>query len=120
MSDKIKLLYVDDEVMNLQLFKFNFQKYFDIVTGLNASQGIKELINNPDTKIVITDMRMPGKSGLEFIKEARSEFKDVQYFILTGYETDVEIRNAINQKWVEQCFKKPFDKKLLLDALLSV
>jgi len=56
MSSNIKVLYVDDEPINLMLFKANFKKKFDIITAESGNEGLQLLKSNPDTKVVISDI----------------------------------------------------------------
>ena len=45
MSNNIKVLYVDDEQINLMLFKANFKKKFDIITAESGKEGLLLLIS---------------------------------------------------------------------------
>ncbi|PLX11480.1 MAG: response regulator [Marinilabiliales bacterium] len=117
MSERIKLLYVDDEPTNLILFEHNFNKHFDIITAESGKQGLEILKKNPQTKVVISDMRMPEMSGLEFIKTAKGEFPTKKYYILTGYEITPDISEAIKGNIVTNCFSKPFNKQEIEDSI---
>lgn len=109
MSERIKIMYIDDEDLNLQLFAYNFSKKYEVLTGFSGYEGLELLLKNPDTKIVISDMKMPGMNGLEFIVRAKQQFTDKKYFILTGFDITDEIRNAINNNLIVKYLKKPFD-----------
>ena len=69
MNEKIKILYVDDEEPNLYLFKYNFSKYFEVFTANRGSEALEVLNEQHDIKVVISDMKMPLMSGIEFIKK---------------------------------------------------
>ena len=117
MSEKITLLYVDDEPTNLLLFELNFNKVFDILIADSGLEGLEILRENPHIKAVISDMRMPEMNGIEFIKASKEEFSEISYFILTGYEIDEEIFEALNQGLIKKLFKKPFNKKVIEEAI---
>ena len=117
MSEKITLLYVDDEPTNLLLFELNFNKVFDILIADSGLEGLQILRENPHIKAVISDMRMPEMNGIEFIKASKEEFSEISYFILTGYEIDEEIFEALNQGLIKKLFKKPFNKKVIEEAI---
>ena len=105
-----KILYVDDETINLQLFKINFGKKYEVLIAENAMIGLEILNNYPDISVVISDMKMPEMNGIEFIKKSKVKFPDKNYFILTGYDISIEIQEAINVGLIIKCFKKPFNK----------
>lgn len=109
MSSNIKVLYIDDESINLMLFKANFKKKFDVITGESGSEGLLLLKNNPDTKVVISDMKMPGMSGIEFIRKAKKDFPNVSFYILTGFDITDEISQALEELLIHKYFKKPFN-----------
>lgn len=121
MSEKIKILCVDDEYLNLELFEINFQKKFNVITAISGYDGLIALRQNPEVKIVITDMHMPGMNGIEFIKEAKAEFPNVIFYILTGYAITEEISDALNEKIIERYFSKPYNipdlEEVVLEAL---
>lgn len=119
MSEKTKILYLDDEEINIMIFEMNFSKKFDVISGLNGHEGLKLLETHPDIKVVVSDMKMPGMTGLEFIKLARVKHPNIAYYILTGFEITDEIQQALNQKIILEYFKKPFDLKKIAATLES-
>ncbi|HCT29761.1 MAG TPA: response regulator [Bacteroidales bacterium] len=119
MSSSIKVLYVDDEPINLLLFKANFKKKFEVITAKSGNEGLTILNNNPDTKVVISDMKMPGMSGLEFIRIAKQNYPNVSFYILTGFDITDEISNALEEKLIHKYFKKPFNINEIEKAIIS-
>ena len=109
MSNKFKILYVDDEEINLLIFKINLSKKYYVVTAENGSQGLKFLESNPDISVVISDMKMPQMNGIEFIRKAREKHPHIKYFILTGFEVTAEINEALSAGLIKKCFRKPFN-----------
>lgn len=109
MSKIATILYVDDEPLNLKLFAINFQKKYNVLTALSGEEGLAVLEHNPQINVVISDMRMPGMDGLEFVQRARRKYPNVVYFILTGYDISAEIAQAIRDKLINKYFSKPFN-----------
>ena len=105
---KPKILYVDDEIINLQLFIFNLEDRYTVLTAENGIDGLRLLSDNPDTKVVISDMKMPMMHGIEFIKKAKEKYPEIKYFILTGYDINSEIQEALDSELIIDCFIKPF------------
>jgi YesN/AraC family two-component response regulator len=66
------LLYVDDERVNLELFRINFAKDYDVKIALSAKEG-HSIIKENKVDVIISDLRMPEKNGFEFIKEIKRE-----------------------------------------------
>jgi response regulator RpfG family c-di-GMP phosphodiesterase len=117
MNEMIKVLYVDDEPINLMLFKTMLRKKYDIITAESGFNGLEELSLNPDIKIVISDMKMPGMNGLEFIKAAKKKYPNIVFCILTGYEITDEIMQALETSLIYQYFQKPFKVLEIEDAI---
>ncbi len=109
MNEKQTILYVDDEEINLVVFEANFIGKFNVITADSGFEGIKILENKPDIPIVISDMKMPGMNGIEFIKTAKKQFPNIAYFILTGFDITDEISSALDDKLINDYFKKPFN-----------
>jgi CheY-like chemotaxis protein len=65
-----KILYVDDEHINLELFKINFRNDYQVLTADSAQKGL-ELISSDAVNVVISDLKMPGMNGIEFIERIK-------------------------------------------------
>ncbi|WP_244241723.1 response regulator [Leptospira jelokensis] len=106
---KPKLLYVDDEIMNLHLFRDLFRNDFDVLVAKSGEEALEEILETDEIQYVISDMRMPGMNGLELISKAKTEKPNIVYCLLTGYDLTNEMEEAINQKQVARYFAKPLD-----------
>ena len=112
---KKKVLYVDDEYPNRITFQITYRNDVDIILADSADEALEILKEEEGIEIVITDLRMPGKSGLDLIKEAREQFPDVRFCLLTGFEVTSEIKEALDSKILQQYFRKPFERSQILD-----
>jgi two-component system, response regulator, stage 0 sporulation protein F len=117
MEPKTKLLYVDDEAINLRLFELVLNDDFEIFTATDGNKGLDILNNHTDIQVVISDMKMPYMTGLEFINQARLKHTTPQYYILTGYDITDEIKEAINSGLINNYFSKPFNLNELAKIL---
>ncbi len=107
--NNVKILYVDDEPANLLIFKATFQSKYKIFTASSGMEGLDTLnASKDDIIIVISDMRMPKMNGVQFIKKARAKYPNISYFILTGYDYNDEIDEAMKNNIVHRFFTKPF------------
>jgi DNA-binding NtrC family response regulator len=104
------ILVVDDETDNLDAFRFNFKRVFEILTAESGDEALKILADH-DVGVIVSDQRMPKMSGLEFLREARKVRPDAAGIILTAYtDTDVLIE-SINLGHVYRYITKPWDSK---------
>ncbi|MDP3462077.1 MAG: response regulator [Bacteroidales bacterium] len=109
MIRKKKILYVDDEKINVQLFQINFSNSFEVLISCSGMDGLLLLDKNLDTEVVISDMKMPEMNGLEFIGKAKGKYPNKRYYILTGFDITGEIQHALDNKLILKCLKKPFN-----------
>ncbi|HPH68291.1 MAG TPA: response regulator, partial [Kofleriaceae bacterium] len=64
------ILIVDDEQDNLDAFRFNFRKVFEIVTANSGAEAL-EILAQKDIAVVVTDQRMPKMTGVELLREVK-------------------------------------------------
>jgi len=121
MSKKQKVVYVDDEDINLLLFESNFEDKYEVLTATDGYKGLKVLDDNPDAMVVISDMKMPGMNGLEFIRSAKDKFPNKKFYILSGFDISDGIKAALDDGLILEYFRKPFDvrkmHKIITDSL---
>lgn len=109
--EKPKILYVDDEPLNLMLFKANLNKTHEVITADSGVSGLKIIENTKDFCCVISDMRMPNMNGIEFVKAASKILPDISYYILSGFDISEEIQEALDSRLIQKYFRKPFNLK---------
>lgn len=111
-EEKIKILYVDDEENNLQAFKATFRRDYKIFLAISAKEG-EEILAKEDIDIVITDQRMPEKTGVEFLESIIPIHPKPIRLLLTGY-TDIQaVIDAINKGQVYHYLTKPWEEDYL-------
>ncbi len=120
---KTKILYLDDEHINLKLFEINFKRKYEVFTAPDANQGLVVLDSHADIALVISDMKMPGMNGIEFITIAKTRYPAKKYYILTGFDITNDIQNAIDTGLILHYFSKPIkvsDMEIVLDKALKM
>ena len=114
------ILYVDDEENNLTSFRAALRRYYNIFTAQNGAEGM-EIIKNNDIHVIVTDQRMPGMTGVQFLQRIPDEPDNVR-MILTGFSDIEAIIEAINTGKVYRYITKPWDKdelKITIDNALE-
>lgn len=112
------ILYIDDEELNILVFERSFRKKFLIRSAKSGEEGLEILNAYPEIDAVITDMKMPGMNGLEFISVAKKEYPDIPCFMLSGYNITPEIKEALNQELILKYFTKPL-KNLEIECAIN-
>ena len=107
-----EILVVDDEEDNLDAFRFAFRKSFSLHYAVGG-QAALDLIERLDPAVIVSDQRMPGMSGTEFLKRAKERRPDTIGILLTAYTDLPVLIDALNSGAVERYLQKPWDSKEL-------
>lgn len=119
MDNNITILYVDDEPMNLKLFNYMFKSKFNVITADSGISGLDILEKNHELQIVLSDMKMPGMDGIDFIKMAKKVRPDITYFILTAFGETSIIKDAVKDDLISSYLSKPFSKEEIESSIIS-
>jgi len=112
-----KVLFVDDEPAALDGYRRVLYHDFALATALGAEQGLAEIRNNGPFAIVISDMRMPGMNGAEFLAAVRAAAPNTVRMLLTGHaDLDAAIE-AVNKGHIFRFLSKPCRKDVLVQAI---
>jgi two-component system sensor histidine kinase/response regulator len=116
MSEKIKILYVDDEENNLISFRANFRKEYEVLTAISAHDALL-ILEKESAHIIISDQRMPNTTGVEFLEQTIKLYPDSIRLLITAH-TDIEIViEAINRGQITKYIQKPWDFEKLSLAI---
>lgn len=118
-EQRINILYVDDEQHNLNSFKASFRRLFNIYLALSASEALEILKQEKDIHIIITDQRMPGITGVEFLESIIDIYPEPIRILLTGYADISAVIDAINKGQVYQYISKPWQEEELKMNLMK-
>jgi response regulator RpfG family c-di-GMP phosphodiesterase len=102
-----KILIVDDEPANLRLLERLFRREYQVITASSGSEAL-ELLELHDVALIISDQRMPGMTGIEFLKRAADLRPPTVRIILTGYTDVNSLVEAINSGVVYKYVTKPW------------
>src|SRR3569833_552353 len=104
------ILVVDDEQDNLDAFRFNFRKTFDILPATSGAEALA-ILAEKDVAVVVTAQRMPKMTGVELLREVRAKTPETVGIILTAFTDGDVLIEAINLGQVYRYNTKPWDAK---------
>lgn len=108
-----RILAVDDEVNILSsLRRLLRRENYELLTANSAEEGLK-ILKQGEVDLIISDQRMPGMQGVEFLKKAMELCPDTIRIILSGYTDINAITAAINEGHVYQFILKPWNDEEL-------
>lgn len=110
---KTTILYLDDEVVLLDIFKEMFSDEYDVRTASTLSQARSVLSKCPD--ILIVDWSMPEISGTDFLREAARVCPGSFRILLTGYGQVGDVFSEISSGVIQLFTTKPCDMREVLE-----
>lgn len=122
-DEPIRILCVDDEQNVLRALRRMFlDEDYEIFTALSAEEGLEVLDREDEVQLVISDYRMPGQNGVDFLREVCRRRPDTVRIVLSGYADAGAIVDAINEGQIYKFIPKPWnddDLKVTLDNALE-
>ncbi len=88
---------------------FAFKTFSNVAEALNA-------LNHEQPQVIVSDIRMPGGSGLDFLAEVKQKYPDIPVIIMTAY-SDLESAVAAFQGGAFEYLAKPFDVDQAIDVI---
>jgi diguanylate cyclase (GGDEF)-like protein len=111
------LLLVDDEPGVLAALKRLLRREnYTVLTAESGEAGLA-LLAEHEVGVILTDQRMPGMSGIEFLARARVMHPQAVRMVLSGYTGLDSVTEAINQGEIFKFLTKPWEEAELLDAI---
>ncbi len=110
MGEDVKILCVDDEPNVLKsLIRLFMDEDYEVLTAESGEDGLKELEDNQDVQVVISDYRMPGMNGVDFLKQVCEKYPDTVRIVLSGYADTAAVVDAINEGQIYKFIPKPWN-----------
>jgi response regulator RpfG family c-di-GMP phosphodiesterase len=111
-AQHIHILYIDDEIHNLNAFKASFRRLYNVVTA-GSAEDAEKLLAEQEFHIIISDQRMPKTTGIEFFESILERYPEPIRMLLTGYADINAVVDAINKGQVYKYFSKPWNEEEL-------
>lgn len=110
MVDQVRILCVDDEPNVLRSIERMFlDEEYDILTASSGEEGLEILCSNRNIQVILSDYRMPGMNGVDFLKEARKQRPETIRIVLSGYADTAAVVAAINEGQIYKFIPKPWN-----------
>ena len=115
--ERPRILVVDDEEAILETMSFTFEDDYEVRTAAHPETALEILGREGPFAVVLSDQRMPGMSGVEFVSEVRRRYPATVRIILTGFSDMEAIIQAINDGHVYAYITKPWEPEQLKQVI---
>ncbi|MDR3569146.1 MAG: response regulator [Syntrophobacteraceae bacterium] len=112
-----KILFVDDDTNILDGFRRQYKRTLAMETAESGSEALELLKHNGPFSVIVSDLRMPGMDGIQFLSRARETAPETVRMLLTGYADLETAVDAVNQGNIFRFLTKPCKAEDLLQAI---
>lgn len=112
------ILVVDDESRSLDAIRRNLEEDFTVLVSSGADEA-RELLELHEVSVILCDQRMPGTTGVAFLKEVRERWPDAVRIIISGYTDSQDIIDGINDAGIYQYLLKPWAPNYLVSTVVK-
>lgn len=120
-----RILLVDDEPDAQELFRQNFRReirkgVYDFEYAQSAGEALEllESAGTPNVIMVLSDINMPGMTGVELLDVLKRQWPEIPVFMITAYG-DQATERTVREKGAERLFAKPVDFTALKQELMA-
>lgn len=110
--ERTLLLVDDEENITSALVRLLRRDGYNILRANSGEAGLELLAHN-EVGVIISDQRMPGMNGVEFLSKVREAYPDTVRIVLSGYTELNSVTDAINRGAVYKFLTKPWEDDLL-------
>jgi FixJ family two-component response regulator len=114
-----QILFVDDELPVLESYQRILHKDFQFSVALSGEAGLADIKKNGSYAVVVSDMRMPGMNGVQFLSHVREISPQTVRVVLTGYADIESAMGAVNEDAVFRFLTKPCPPVILKRTLTA-
>ena len=115
-SERQRILVVDDSAETREVLERNLRAHgYIVLTATNVAEAV-EILAESNIHLVVTDLRMPGASGLDLVRHVSSNFRNTEIIMITGYASIQGAVDAVKTGAVEY-LPKPFTDDELASAV---
>ena len=116
MTDKARILFVDDEKRVLNAMRGLFRRDYELYLTTEGTEAVR-LAAEHDVDVIVADQRMPGMSGIEVLGSVKQQSPRTVRILVTGYADPDAVEGSINIGEVFRFLSKPCPPQTLKDTL---
>ncbi|MCF7802865.1 MAG: response regulator [Candidatus Marinimicrobia bacterium] len=111
------ILFVDDEPIIRKIVRSLLKKQpYTVLLAESGEEGLK-ILKDKSVVLVISDYKMEGMDGIEFLSLVEKKYPDIIRMMVTGFANVNVMTDAINQGRIFKILQKPWDRNEFLDAV---
>jgi two-component system response regulator HupR/HoxA len=110
------VLIVDDELRSRESLQRVLAEEFDVLCAANAREA-EAVLAGDLVQVILCDQRMPGESGVDFLRRARETWPDPVRMIISGFSESEDIIASVNEAGIYQYITKPWHPEKLLECV---
>ena len=114
-----KVLLVDDDENILSAFQREFCKHFDMHLEGGGKEGLEALESKGPFAVVVSDFRMPGLNGIQFLGEVSKRAPETVRIMLTGHLSQHLAMDALKAGYIFRFHTKPCPLQYLYKSILE-
>jgi len=109
-----KIIYIDDEIINLELFRINLRNHYEITVTDSPVKAL-EIIDKERINVIVTDYKMPVMNGMQLINNVKNNINpQAVCILLSGF---IESELDIDKSKVFLFIKKPYRKTEMIEQI---
>lgn len=109
-KEAIRILCVDDEKNVLRALERLFMdEEYEIITATSGEEALSLMEEHPEVQLVVSDYRMPGMDGVEFLRQVNERWPQTIRIVLSGFADTAAIVGAINEGQIYKFIPKPWN-----------
>ncbi|HUT94764.1 MAG TPA: HD domain-containing phosphohydrolase [Thermoguttaceae bacterium] len=112
-----RILFVDDDQMLLETYQRQLRKFYRVEMALGAEEGLAAVAERGPFAVIVSDMRMPGMNGIQFLAKVREIAPDTVRMMLSGYADVESAIEAVNEGNIFRFLTKPCPRPTLIKAI---
>ena len=116
MSPAPTVLVIDDELHSLEALRRVLAEEFDVI-GVRDAAGAEAVLSGEMVQVILCDQRLPGASGVDFLRRVREVWPDPVRMILSAPPDSADIVAGVNEAGIHQFITKPWHPEHLVQAV---
>ena len=110
------VLIIDDELRSLESLQRVLAEEFDVLCARNAREA-EAILAGDLVQAILCDQRMPGESGVEFLRRVRETWPEPVRMIISGFSESEDIIAGVNEAGIYRYITKPWRPEKLLETV---